>query len=109
MRYWIHVRPTINEARMKRLAAGDRVVFYAPHPDQQFNAIGEVHLGGRIEMLPANPTPIQPLIESLDFIRDKAQWGWVFRRGFFEISEPDYRRLESAVSAAESSLLAVVP
>lgn len=106
MRYWIHVRPTINEARMKRLAAGDRVVFYAPHPDQHFTAIGEVHEGGRIEMLPGTPAPIQPLIASLDFIRDKAQWGWVFRRGFFEISETDYARLEGALTGAESSLLA---
>jgi hypothetical protein len=81
---------------MKRLAPGDRVVFYMPHPDQHFRSIGEVREGGTIDMLPSSPAPIQPLLESLDFIRDKAQWGWVFRRGFFEISESDYRKLETA-------------
>jgi hypothetical protein len=105
MRFWIHVRETINEARMKRLTPGDRVVFYAPHPDQQFKAIGEVREGGTIEMRPSTPAAIQPLIESLDFIRDKQQWGWVFRRGFFEIGEADFEKLATALSA-ESSLLA---
>jgi hypothetical protein len=103
MRYWVHVRPDINEARKKRLAPGDRVAFYAPHPEQRFSAIGEVRDGGAVDMLPAAGPPIQALIDSLDFIRDKHQWGWVFRRGFFEISEADFRRIAGAVSA-ESSL-----
>ncbi len=48
------------------------------------------------------------MIDSLDFIRDKQQWGWVFRRGFFEIGEADFQRIAVAASA-ESSLLAAVP
>ena len=104
MRYWIHVRPDINEARKKRLTPGDRVAFYAPHPDQRFNAIGKVVEGGNVDMLPApGAAPIHSLIDSLDFIRDKQQWGWVFRRGFFEISEADFQRIETSISA-ESSL-----
>ena len=108
MRYWIHVRNEINEGRMKRLAPGDRVAFYAPHPDQRFTAIARVTDDGRVDTNTAAGAPIHPLIESLDFIRDKHQWGWVFRRGSFEISEADFRRIESAVSE-ESSLRAVAP
>lgn len=95
MRYWVHVRSEITEPRLKRLAAGDQVAFYSPRPQQSFSAIGEVHDGGAIERRTCT-APIQPLIESLDFIRDKQQWGWTFRRGFFEISESDFRKIEGS-------------
>ena len=94
MRYWVHVRSEINDARRKRLTSGDRVAFYAPHPEQRFDAIGVV-VEGSVDRIPC-AAPIHPLIESLDFIRDKAQWGWVFRRGFFEISESDFRKIEGS-------------
>ena len=99
MRYWVHVRSDISEARRKRLSPGDRVAFYAPHPDQRFSAIGEVRGEGSVELLPAGEAPIRSLIDSLDFIPDKQQWGWVFRRGFFEIGEADFRRIEAALRA----------
>lgn len=94
MRYWVHVRNDINEPRMKRLTTGDRVAFYSPRPEQCFSAIGEVGEGSVDRR--ACSAPIQPLIESLDFIRDKNQWGWTFRRGFFEISEADFRKIEGS-------------
>ena len=95
MRYWVHVRSDINEARRKRLTSGDRVAFYSPHPQQAFSETGFVSDTGDIARQPC-AAPIHPLIESLDFIRDKAQWGWVFRRGFFEISESDFRKIEGS-------------
>ena len=102
MRYWVNVRSEIRESRRKRLAHGDRVAFYTPRPEQCFNAIGEVGADGEIARRPCT-TQVQPLIDALDFIRDKAQWGWTFRRGFFEISESDFRKIE------ESSLPGAAP
>ncbi len=34
-----------------------------------------------------------PLIESLDFIRNKKSWRFVFRRGLFEIGEDDFQKI----------------
>ena len=107
MRFWIHVKEDIAEERRKRLTEGDRIAFYLPRPHQEFSAIGAVLEGGHIE-LTRGAAPIQPLIESLEFVRDKHQWGWVFRRGFFEIGEADFQRIAAALSA-ESSLLAAAP
>lgn len=109
MRYWLSVRTHINEQRTKRLEKGDRVVFYEPRPVQKFTHVGEVLDGGRVEMLATGEAPIQPLIESLEFITDKQQWGWIFRRGFFEIGESDFAKIAAALSGAESSLLAAAP
>jgi hypothetical protein len=99
MRYWVHVRQDISEARRKRLSPGDMVAFYAPRPEQRFSAIGEVRSEGSVEPLRSGEAPIKPLIDLLDFIPDKHQWGWVFRRGFFEIGEADFRRIERALRA----------
>ena len=40
---------------------------------------------------------ILPLIEKLDFIRDKQRWGFQFRFGFFEIKEHDFNLIASAM------------
>lgn len=118
MKFWVNVVPRADvvngvsgsESRCKRLTKGDRVVFYAPHPEQKFVAIGEVIADGdrRVALLPSSDALLRPMIDSLDFIRDKQQWGWVFRRGFFEIGEADFQRIAVAASA-ESFLLAAVP
>jgi hypothetical protein len=90
------------------LCKGDRVAFYAPLPEQKFIAIGEVIADGdrRVELFPCVDAPLKTLIESLEFIRDKQQWGWVFRRGCFEIGEADFHRIATAAAIEESSLLA---
>ncbi len=125
MRYWIntvsrsHVQTGMEggftqtdhgkESRLRRLARGDQIVFYSPRTDQKFTAIGEVideapyqeETGWRRRMrfATAQEAAIQPLIEQLEFIRNKKSWGFPFRRGFFEITESDFKTIASAMGA----------
>ena len=122
MRFWVstvsraHVQNEIagsfaedGESRLKRMSPGDGIVFYSPRPDQRLTAIGVVaddapqQIGDAwrraIHFTQNEEVAIQPLIDSLDFIRDKKSWGVFFGRGFFEISESDFRTLERAMSA----------
>ena len=106
--------------RLKRLSKGDRIVFYSPRTEfragdtlQRFTAIGEVIDDAPFEadtawrrqmkFFSAGETSIQPLIEQLDFIRNKKSWGVVFRRGFFEIGESDFQKIEAAMSPTSSA------
>lgn len=38
---------------------------------------------------------IRPLIDRLEFIKDKEKWGYIFRTGFFEINKHDFDLIES--------------
>jgi hypothetical protein len=109
-------------ANLKRLAKGDRIVFYAPRTDypkgqplQMFVALGEItdeapyqaemtadfHPWRRkVHFFRAAEAPIAPLIDSLEFIQDKQRWGFPFRRGLFEISADDFMRIVDAMGAA---------
>jgi hypothetical protein len=102
MRYWVHTisrrGDNINDGRLKRTSPNDRIVFYSPRPQQCFTAIGEIAEDRTVNVLSRSEAAIQPLIDSLDFIRDKKSWGVFFRRGFFEIMEPDFRTLERAMA-----------
>jgi hypothetical protein len=97
---------------LKRMSIGDGIIYYSPKlefekniPCQEFTAIGYVsgeetylHDMGNgfipyrrnIKYLESSPTQIRPLIEKLQFIDDKKQWGYKFRFGAFEISEIDF-------------------
>ena len=110
------------ESRLKRLAKGDRIVFYSPRteyqagaPPQKFTAIAEVvdDAPYQVEVVPefkpwrrqvkflsGSEAPVQTLIEDLDFIRNKKSWGFTFRRGFFEIDEADFNRIAAAMNVA---------
>ncbi|MEA2235816.1 MAG: hypothetical protein QOC81_540 [Thermoanaerobaculia bacterium] len=110
---------------LKRMAKGDRIVFYSPRtaldggePLQAFTALGEIADDApyQAEMTPdfhpwrrhvrfdaGEEAPIRPLIESLDFIRNKKSWGFVFRRGLFEITEADFQRIEQAMGASSTA------
>lgn len=97
---------------LKRMSNGDWIVYYSPTeifresaPCQKFTAIGEV-VGDDvypvemspgfvpyrrdIRFLPASDAPIHPLLEKLDFIRNKRRWGYAFRFGYLEISRQDF-------------------
>jgi predicted RNA-binding protein len=97
---------------LKRMAVGDWLIYYSPKEQlegnvacQQFTAIGEV-VGAEIytvvmapnfvphrrdiRFLPAQPAPIRPLLERLSFIKDKSKWGYAFRFGHLEITQPDF-------------------
>ncbi|HEX6176819.1 MAG TPA: EVE domain-containing protein [Thermoanaerobaculia bacterium] len=101
------------ETRLKRLAKGDALVFYSPRVG--FTAIAEVvdetpyqeegseQWRRRAKFATASETPIAPLLEQLEFIRNKQAWGVVFRRGFFEIGESDFRKIAAAMGVGSVS------
>jgi len=105
------------EAPLKKMHEGDWIIFYSPKQSlegdeklQAFTAIGqmpddEIH---QFEMSPtfkpfrrkvvfkdAKEISILPLIEKLDFIKDKKRWGYLFRFGLFEISEKDFQTISN--------------
>ena len=111
------------EAPLKKLKPGDWVIFYSPkqtyggkEPLQAFTAIGQVE-GDEIyqhkmsdDFVPyrrdvnfykCTETLIEPLIPNLNFIENKKAWGFKFRFGFFEIQEPDFKQIKSAMINAE--------
>ena len=114
-----------SNTRLKRLTKGDRIVFYSPRtefqagqPLQRFTAIAEVLDDApyqvevnpefrpwrrQVRFLSSAETPIQPLIEQLDFIGNKKSWGVAFRRGFFEIAEADFNRIAQAMNVERAA------
>jgi len=104
---------------LMRLSAGDWVVFYSPktsfqngEPLQAFTAICQVNDDNlyQVETAPGwvpwrrnvtfrkcHETPIKPLIGDLSFIKDKTNWGFMFRFGLFEIPEADFTVIKSAM------------
>jgi hypothetical protein len=99
-------------APLKRMRAGDGVVFYSPktvfgmgEPCQRFTAIGtvrddevyQVDMGDgfvpfrrNVDFLDCREAEILPLIDQLRFIKNKRNWGYVFRLGCFEIPQDDF-------------------
>ena len=97
---------------LKRMSAGDWVIYYSPKETvnsnvlcQNFTAIGQVTDSEvyQFEMFPgfmpyrrnvnfieAKSVAIRPLIEQLSFIKDKTNWGYVFRFGQIEIPKSDF-------------------
>jgi hypothetical protein len=106
---------------LRRLGAGDLIAFYSPrtsYPDgeplQRFTAMGRVvddqpyqvemtsnfrPWRRRLQFLPAQEAAIEPLLDTLELIRDRRRWGFVFRRGLFEIGAADFRRIAAAMRA----------
>jgi len=106
---------------LRRLGRSDLIAFYSPrvsYPQgeslQRFTAIGQVvddepyqvemtpsfhPWRRRLRFLAADETAIEPLLESLEFIPDRRRWGFVFRRGLFEIGSEDFQRIVSALQA----------
>lgn len=100
---------------LKRLKQGDWLLYYSsklffesPEPCQAFTAIGQVaddtvyqfDMGGgflpfrrNIKYYPCNQLPIKTLIDQLSFIKNKQQWGYVFRFGLIEIPENDFKQI----------------
>jgi EVE domain len=100
-------------APLKRMHAGDGVIFYSPKVEydkpeklQCFTGIGKIadenlyqqDMGGgfvpfrrNVTFLPAQDVSILPLIHELTFITDKTHWGAPFRFGTLRIPEQDFR------------------
>ena len=109
-------------APLRRIRSGDRVVFYSPTEAfrgkdrlRAFTAIGIVKEGGpyQAEMgggfspfrrdvawQAAKETPIEPLLEQLEFTSGKRNWGYQLRFGLFEISDVDMSRIAQAMGAS---------
>lgn len=103
------------EAPLKRMKKGDWIIFYSPKQSferdeklQAFTAIGQLPdddiyqfetsptfkpFRRRVRFKKSKEISIIPLIEKLDFIKDKKHWGFMFRFGLFEISEKDFNSI----------------
>lgn len=111
------------QAPLKRMKTGDFITIYSPkitmtgaEKYQHFTAIGKVNndtfyqaemfkdfhpFRRDIEFLEVTPTPIQPLINDLEFIVNKKSWGYPFRFGFFEINKHDFDLIASKMIKKE--------
>jgi hypothetical protein len=111
-------------AGLKRLSAGDRIVFYSPKTSlrdgeklQAFTAVGRIADDElyQVEMahgfmpwrrnvafVESRDASIAPLLDELGFIKDKRRWGYVFRFGLFEIPCSDFEVIARAMGAGGS-------
>ena len=108
-------------APLKRVQPGARVVYYAPSVTlggkdrlQRFVSVGLVlpglpyafDMGGGfvpfrrdVAYVAAQEAPIAPLLDALEFVEDRAHWGYKFRFGLFKISNADMRLIAKAMQA----------
>ena len=108
-------------APLKRIHPGDRVVYYSPSQAfkgsdklQAFTAFGTVQSGDpspfdmgagfcpfRKDVVweQTRTMPIKPLLQVLDFSRGRANWGYQFRFGLFEISDHDANVIRDAMTS----------
>ena len=112
---------------LKKLHTGDWVIFYSPkisytgnEPLKAFTAIGQIKdeelyqhkmsddfipYRRNVTYYHYEETPITPLINDLDFIEDKKDWGYRFRFGFFEIGENDFELIRSKMINGEQKAI----
>jgi hypothetical protein len=96
---------------LSRIRPGDDIIYYSPSTEmgggervQSFTAAGRVvdrdsyrfDMGNGfaptrrdVDWFDTKPTPIQPLLDRLEFTRGKKNWGYVFRFGVVKISDAD--------------------
>jgi hypothetical protein len=108
-------------APLRRLAPGDCIAYYSPTVTyggadklQAFTAIGivkarepyQVEMGGGfapfrrdVAWAEAHETPIQSLLDTLDFTAGKRNWGYQLRLGLFAISAEDMDKIATAMGA----------
>lgn len=106
-------------APLQRMKQHDWLIVYSPkesmHGDvkcQAFTAIGQtaddevypfkmteefIPFRRNIKFYDCRETPILPLIDKLDFIRNKNRWGYAFRFGFLEIGEHDFNLITATM------------
>lgn len=110
-------------APLRRLARGDRVVYYSPvrvfgtrDAYQSFTAIGTLRderlyqgdMGGGflpfrrdVDWLACEPAPIRPLLDSLSFTRGTPNWGQALRYGLFRVDDADFALIAKAMRAEQ--------
>jgi len=104
---------------LRRMQPGDWLVYYSPgvsmraeQPLRAFTALGRIadaevvrfDMGGgfvpfrrTVRYLPTRLVPVGPLRRRLAFVRDNPNWGWLARRGHFEIDLADLAILADAM------------
>ncbi len=104
---------------LQRMQKGDWFIYYSPktsmlhgQPLQKFTAIGRVSgdivyrfsmspdfqpFRRDIAYVPCTPVSILSLREKLECISGMKNWGYLFRRGHFEISQADFRLIANAM------------
>ncbi|MEP7146786.1 MAG: EVE domain-containing protein [bacterium] len=112
------------EAPLKTMSRGDWLIYYSPKESlnsdikcQSFTAIGtaaddEIHrvsisesfnpFRRNINYKKCKEISILPLIEKLTFIKDKSKWGYMFRFGFFEIPDADFKLISDLMLSKKS-------
>jgi predicted RNA-binding protein len=107
-------------APLKRMSEGDYLIFYSPKVElgkdeacQKYVAIGKVKAGEiyqvqmtedfipyrrNVEYLECVEAEIKPLIDDLEFIKNKQSWGYSFRFGHLEISKNDFELIVKAMN-----------
>lgn len=105
---------------LRKLERGDLLAFYSPrtrNPEgetlQHLTAIGRIADDApyqtlltpefapwrrRVEYLSCEEAPIRDLLGELTFFADPKRWGFVFRRGLFEIGAADFQRIAHAMN-----------
>jgi EVE domain len=109
------------EAPLKRIQPGDIVAYYSPVREfdgkeslKAFTALGVVKSGRPyqgdmgegfmpfrrdVDWFEATSAPIAPMLHHLSFTKGQTHWGYKFRFGLFEISEPDMTLIAQAMGA----------
>ena len=107
---------------MQRIKPGDRGVYYSPAVTlggkdglQCFTAIGivkdrepygfDMGKGFKpyrrdVKWANAKEAPIRPLLDALEFMAGKTNWGYQLRFGLFPIGEADFRLIAKAMGAS---------
>ncbi len=106
-------------APLRKMKRGDWLVYYSPRteikggePLQAFTAIGQVRddevyeyamsdtfipFRRHIDYVDGQPARIRGLLDQLSFTRDHRNWGYLFRRGQFQITADDFRIIAEAM------------
>ena len=117
-------------APLKRVMPGDLVTYYAPtltmggkDKCQSFVSMGVVQpgepyafdMGGGfvpfrrdVVYAPVQAAPIAPLLDRLEFVEDRARWGYKFRFGLFKVSDHDMALIAQAMQV-DAFILGLAP
>ena len=105
---------------LARMHKGDWLIYYSPKVSlesdtkiQSFTAIGQIAddniyqveisqsfkpFRRQVNYIQCKETSIIPLIEGLAFIKNKKNWGYVFRYGLVEIPQKDFETIKQSMS-----------
>ena len=108
------------EAPLKKLQPGDYMIFYSPKtslqngkPVHAFTAVAKIKQGDVYQVVvnenfqpyrrdavyeQCQEVSIKPLVEQLEFIKNKKHWGLRFRSGLFEIDSHDFELIYRLMS-----------